>query len=100
MFVHLGVVTIQKSEFFQDISMNGKAITDLKAPTMELDVATKQYVDDKLIAPTLDPEIATKSYVDTKGAALSGIDARLLLLLYSFIKIDLTGCRQCTLKHA
>ena len=41
----LGSGNNTKSEFFQDISMNGKTITNLKVPTMELDAATKQYVD-------------------------------------------------------
>ena len=30
-----------KSEFFQDITMNGKTITNLKEPTLQFDAATK-----------------------------------------------------------
>jgi hypothetical protein len=46
-----------KADFFKDILMNGKTITNLKEPI-------------------LGPDVATKLYVDTKCAALSGIDAR------------------------
>ena len=43
----LGNGSNAKSEFFQDITMNGKTITNLKEPTSQLDAATKFYVDNK-----------------------------------------------------
>ena len=69
-----------KAEFFQDILMKGKTITNLKAPISDSDAATKLYVDTQCAALTdIDARFtsvadAANAYTNTKiTAAVSGI---------------------------
>ena len=66
--------------------MNGKTITNLKVPTMELDAATKLYVDSKL--PLVAPATPSDSRITQINTALVRLDAALADINTALTGID------------